>query len=135
MFFTKKKKIQKYLEQKAESDKNAFDFLLCNYLDGTLKTDLELLGITKNEIHIDWLDDIKCIGIQGRYNKIYPSLKSRRLLPPLTREPPKLISFVSGNPAAVPLPLGGRLWKATANGKTPPKKFLGGVRAFSAKDA
>ena len=47
MFFTKKKKIQKYLEQKAESDKNAFDFLLCNYLDGTLKTDLELLGITK----------------------------------------------------------------------------------------
>jgi hypothetical protein len=52
MFFTKKKKIQKYLEQKAESDKNAFDFLLCNYLDGTLKKDLELLGITKNEIHI-----------------------------------------------------------------------------------
>ena len=31
MFFTKKKKIQKYREQKAESDKNAFDFLLCNY--------------------------------------------------------------------------------------------------------
>ena len=50
MFFTKKKKIQKYLEQKAESDKNAFDFLLCNYLDGTLKTDLELLGITKNNL-------------------------------------------------------------------------------------
>ena len=47
MFFTKKKKIQKYLEQKAESDKNAFDFLLCDYLNGTLKTDLELLGITK----------------------------------------------------------------------------------------
>ena len=46
MFFTKKKKIQKYLEQKAESDKNAFDFLLCNYLDGTLKTDLET-NITK----------------------------------------------------------------------------------------
>ena len=75
MFFTKKKKIQKYLEQKAESDKNAFDFLLCNYLDGTLKTDLELLGITKNEIHIDWLDDIKCIGIQGRYNKYFADIQ------------------------------------------------------------
>ena len=35
--------------------------------------------------------------------------KSRRLLPPLTREPPKLGKLVSGNPAAVPLPLGGRL--------------------------
>ena len=75
MFFTKKKKIQKYLEQKTESDKNAFDFLLCNYLDGTLKTDLELLGITKNEIHIDWLDDIKCIGIQGRYNKYFANIQ------------------------------------------------------------
>ena len=75
MFFTKKKKIQKYLEQKAESDKNVFDFLLCNYLDGTLKTDLELLGITKNEIHIDWLDEIKCIGIQGRYNKYFVDIQ------------------------------------------------------------
>lgn len=75
MFFTRKKRIQKYLEQKAESDKNAFDFLLCNYLDGTLKADLELLGITKNEIHIDWLDDIKCIGIQGRYNKYFADIQ------------------------------------------------------------
>ena len=33
----------------------------------------------------------------------------RKLLPPLTREPPKLGKLVSGNPAAVPLPLGGRL--------------------------
>ena len=75
MFFTKKKKIQKYLEQKAEGDKNAFDFLLCNYLDGTLKTDLELLGITKNKIHVDWLDDIKCIGIQGRYNEYFADIQ------------------------------------------------------------
>ena len=75
MFFTKKKKIQKYLEQKAERDKNAFDFLLYNYLDGTLKTDLELLGITKSEIHIDWLDEIKCIGIQGRYNKYFADIQ------------------------------------------------------------
>ena len=75
MFASKKKKIQKYLNQKAESDKNTFDFLLCNYLDGTLKTDLELLGITKNEIHVDWLDDIKCIGIQGRYKKYFADIQ------------------------------------------------------------
>ena len=67
--------------------------------------------------------------------KLIKTQKSRRLLPPPTREPPKLISFVSGNPAAVPLPLGGSLWKATANIKTPPKKILGGVCVFSAKNA
>ena len=41
--------------------------------------------------------------------RITRSLWSRRLLPPLTQEPPKLDKLVSGNPAAVPLPLGGRL--------------------------
>ena len=75
MFASKKKKIHKYLNQKAASDKNAFDFLLCDYLDGTLKTDLESLGITKNQIHIDWLDDIKCIGLQGRYKKYFADIQ------------------------------------------------------------
>lgn len=75
MFITKKKKIRRYLEQKSESDKTAFDFLLCDCLDGTLKTDLESLGIAKNEIHIDWLDDIKCIGIQGRYKEYYADIQ------------------------------------------------------------
>jgi hypothetical protein len=75
MFTAKKKKIQQYLNRKAESDKNAFDFLLCTYLDGTLKTDIKSLGITKNEIHIDWLDDIKCIGIQGKYKKYFADIQ------------------------------------------------------------
>ena len=75
MFFSKKKKIHKYLCQKAEGDKSVFDFILCNYLDGTLKTDLESLGITRNEIHIDWFDDIKCIGIQGRYKKYFADIQ------------------------------------------------------------
>lgn len=75
MYISKKKKIQKYLNQKAESDKNAFDFLLCDYLEGRLKTHLEALGITKKEIHIDWFDDIKCIGIQGRYMKYFADIQ------------------------------------------------------------
>ena len=75
MFASKKKKIQQYLNQKTESDKNAFDFLLYDYLDGTIKTDLESLGITKNQIHIDWLDDIKCIGLQGRYKKYFADIQ------------------------------------------------------------
>jgi len=74
MLISKKKKIQKYLNQKTESEKNAFDFLLCAYLDGTLKTDFESLGITRIEIHIDW-NGIKCIGIQGRYKKYFADIQ------------------------------------------------------------
>ncbi len=75
MFITKKKKIQKYLEQKADDNKSAFDFLLSDYLTGLLKEDLMSFGIKKTEIHIDWLDDIKCIGIQGRYEEYYLDLQ------------------------------------------------------------
>ena len=70
MFATKKKKIKKYLEQKNE-DKSAFDFLLSDYLDGALKQKLTATGIGKIAIYIDWLDDMKCIGIQGRYSQYY----------------------------------------------------------------
>lgn len=69
MFTTKKKKIQKYLEQKADDSKCAFDALLFDYLDGSLKEKLESAKIKRVEIHIDWFDDIKCIGIQGRYKE------------------------------------------------------------------
>ena len=75
MFTTKKKKIQKYLEQKANDNKCAFDILLSDYLDGSLKEDLSSIEIKKADIHIDWHDDIKCIGIQGRYKEYYMDLQ------------------------------------------------------------
>lgn len=75
MFITKKKKIQRYLEQKTVGDKCAFDFLLSDYLEGTLKENLTTMGINKISIHIDWLDNIKCIGIQGRYNQWFLDLQ------------------------------------------------------------
>ncbi|MBE6668724.1 MAG: hypothetical protein E7601_00805 [Ruminococcaceae bacterium] len=75
MFTTKKKKIQKYLEQKANDNKCAFDILLSDYLDGSLKEDLLSIEIKKADIHIDWHDDIKCIGIQGRYKEYYMDLQ------------------------------------------------------------
>ena len=75
MFTTKKKKIQKYLEQKANNNKCAFDDLLSDYLDGSLKENLKSAKMEKVEIHIDWLDDIKCIGIQGRYKEYYMDLQ------------------------------------------------------------
>lgn len=75
MFITKKKKIQKYLERKANDNKCAFDILLSDYLDGSLKEDLSSIEIKKADIHIDWHDDIKCIGIQGRYKEYYMDLQ------------------------------------------------------------
>ena len=75
MFVTKKKKIKKYLEQQATDDKSTFDFLLSDYLDDTLKRKLAEIGISKIAIHIDWLEDVKCIGIQGRYKEYYLDLQ------------------------------------------------------------
>ena len=71
MFFSKKKKIAAYLQGIPDGEKTAFDLLLADYLDGTLKTRLESMGITKLEIHIDWLLGSKCIGLQGRYKRYY----------------------------------------------------------------
>ena len=75
MFTTKKKKIRKYLEQKADDNKCAFDDLLSDYLDGSLKENLDSVKMEKVEIHIDWFEDIKCIGIQGRYKEYYMDLQ------------------------------------------------------------
>lgn len=75
MFASKKKKIQKYLEQKVDDNKCVFDDLLSDYLDGSLKENLESVKMERVEIHIDWFDDIKCIGIQGRYKEYYTDLQ------------------------------------------------------------
>ena len=75
MFTTKKKKIQKYLKQKVGDNKGAFDLLVSDYLEGALIENLASIGIKKTDIHIDWFDDIKCIGIQGRYKEYYMDLQ------------------------------------------------------------
>ena len=67
MFTTKKKKIRTYLAQKSEKEYCAFDHLLADYVNDTLKTDLTSVGMRRIEIHVDWLEDIKCIGIQAQY--------------------------------------------------------------------
>ena len=63
MMFTTNK-IKRYLEQKIDESKPAFDSLLMDYLDGTLKEFLMTIGIKKSQIHVDWNDFMKCIGIQ-----------------------------------------------------------------------
>ena len=71
MFTTKKKKIQQYLSAKKDADKSAFDLILYDYLDGTLKDALVSMNIKNVEIYVDWRDALKCIDIQGKYKKYY----------------------------------------------------------------
>ena len=54
----KKKKIQVYLNNVGDP-KTAFDLLLCDYLNGSIKKDFESIGFEKISIHIDWLDNMK----------------------------------------------------------------------------
>lgn len=76
MFFGKKKKISAYLAAKRlESPLSSFDLLLQDSLSGELKDRLEQLGLKKIDIHIDWLPDYRCIGIQGRLGNCFSDIQ------------------------------------------------------------
>lgn len=75
MFQTKKKKIQTYLSEKTFEQITSFDELLDDYLSGKMKQVFSDLGIKKIEIHIDWLPDYRCIGVQGVYDDNYLDLQ------------------------------------------------------------
>jgi hypothetical protein len=76
MFFvSKKKKIKAYLQSKAETAKTAFDLLLQDYLSGALKAELARFGLAGLEICVDWFEDTKCIGVQGKYGAYYMDLQ------------------------------------------------------------
>lgn len=49
--FLFKKKIRAYLNNLGDN-KTAFDILLCDYSDGSLKKELESIGFSKIDIHI-----------------------------------------------------------------------------------
>ena len=75
MFQTKKKKIQTYLFEKSSEQFTSFDELLEDYLSGKMKETFSTLGAKKVEIHIDWLPDYRCIGVQGTFNHNYLDLQ------------------------------------------------------------
>lgn len=70
MLFGKKKKIASYLEDK-KTEPTAFDLVLKDYLSGVLITKLKKIGLTAIEVHIDWYDKIKDLGIQAKYNGFF----------------------------------------------------------------
>ena len=75
MFQTKKKKIQTYLSKKTSDRYTPFDELMSDYISGRMKEILSDFGTKKIEIHIDWLLDYRCIGVQGVYNSNYLDLQ------------------------------------------------------------
>lgn len=74
LFQTKKKKIKGYLEN-VSVPLSAFDELLSDYMSGELKARFLQLGVEKIDIFVDWLDDYRCIGVQGKYRKYYVELQ------------------------------------------------------------
>ena len=54
---------------------SAFDCLLSDYLSGELKARLLQIGVEKIEIYIDWHNDYRCIGVQGKYRKYYVEIQ------------------------------------------------------------
>lgn len=66
MLIGKKKKITNYLKER-EDNFSDFDFILKDYLSGNLIAQLKKIGLSEIEIHIDWFDDMKDIGIQAKY--------------------------------------------------------------------
>lgn len=76
MFQTKKKKIISYLENKRSAGAlTAFDVLLSDYIDRDLTDNFEKTGMLRLSIHIDWLDDYKCIEVVGRYKQYIVEIK------------------------------------------------------------
>lgn len=70
MSFFKKKKIWKYLNSLGDNQ-TAFDQLVRDCLDGTMKKELLSYPFKRFEVHLDWNDNVKCIRIKGKYLPYY----------------------------------------------------------------
>ncbi len=75
MFQTKKKKIANHLDSIPADRFTPFDHLLYDYLHGELNTRLSQMHISKLKYHIDWLDDYRCIAIDGECNQLFINIQ------------------------------------------------------------
>lgn len=70
MLIGKKKKITDYLKEREDNFSN-LDLILKDYVSGNLITELKKMGLSKIDIHIDWFDNIKDIGIQAKHKDYF----------------------------------------------------------------
>jgi len=75
MFCTKRRKIQIYLASHNACDAQPFCSVLRAGLSGELKAWFTGMGFKKVSIHIDWLDDYRCVGVQGVFSGYYLDLQ------------------------------------------------------------
>lgn len=75
MFQTKKKKIAHHLDCIPTDQFTPFDHLLYDYLHGELNTRLAQMHISELKYHIDWLDDYKCIEVDGKCNQLFINIQ------------------------------------------------------------
>ena len=72
--FTKSRILQ-YLQQKSGEAFSAFDELLKQAVDGTLKTNLCAIGLSNVSVYIDFGEEYRCIDVQTRYCKYYVEMQ------------------------------------------------------------
>lgn len=75
MFQTKKKKIAHHLDSIPANQFTPFDHLLYDYLHGELNARLSQMHISELKYHIDWLDDYKCIEVDGVCNQVFINIQ------------------------------------------------------------
>ena len=75
MFFPKKKYIRNYLHSIDKEQWSPFEFLLDDYLSGEFLNTLAKTGISKLSCYIDFLDNYKCINVQGKHESYYIDLQ------------------------------------------------------------
>ena len=75
MFLSKKKRIHNYLDSIEKKQWSPFEFLLDHYLSGQLLNTLAKYGIANLSCYIDFLDDYKCINVQGKHKSYYIDLQ------------------------------------------------------------
>ena len=75
MFLSKKKRMRNYLDSIEKEQWSPFEIILDQYLSGQLLNILAEYDISKLSCYIDFLDDYKCISVQGKHGSYYIDLQ------------------------------------------------------------
>ena len=71
MILSIKRRIQNYLDSIAKEQWTPFEEMLEQYLNGALLDKLSQCGIGNLSCTVDFLDDYKCINVNGKYRSFY----------------------------------------------------------------
>lgn len=75
MFLSRKKRIRSYLDSIGKEQWSPFESLLAHWLSGQLLDTFAGYGMTSLRCHIDFMDDYKCINVDGKFRSYYIDLQ------------------------------------------------------------